>query len=168
MYSDDEEGNTYNPVAFDNEYLDEPDDMELHFNFGYILNKNIVPVLPYGEKFLNEIEKLNQIRMNKYFLKKRDNEFWLENRSENNCTVIAEQEPDVIRPGGRKRPADQDPDQLSDEPYPGAWRVSVSVRLRRLRCVPHQGAGPGRGIYAGDQCNRRQDQGLYQCPGRGR
>ena len=62
MFSDDEEGNTYNPVAFDNEYLDEPDDMELHFNFGYILNKNIVPVLPYGEKFLNEIEKLNQIR----------------------------------------------------------------------------------------------------------
>lgn len=62
MFSDDEEGNTYNPVAFDNEYLDKPDDMELHFNFGYILNKNIVPVLPYGEKFLNEIEKLNQIR----------------------------------------------------------------------------------------------------------
>ena len=62
MFSDDEEGNTYNPVAFDNEYLDEPDDMELYFNFGYISNKNIVPVLPYGEKFLNEIEKLNQIR----------------------------------------------------------------------------------------------------------
>jgi len=31
----------------------------------------------------------------KYFLKKRDNEFWLESRSENHCTVIAEQEPDV-------------------------------------------------------------------------
>lgn len=33
--------------------------------------------------------------MNKYFLKKRDNEFWLESRSENHCTVIAEQEPNV-------------------------------------------------------------------------
>lgn len=33
--------------------------------------------------------------MNKYFLKKRDNEFWLESRSENHCIVIAEQEPDV-------------------------------------------------------------------------
>lgn len=31
----------------------------------------------------------------KYFLRKRDNEFWLESRSENHCTVIAEQEPDV-------------------------------------------------------------------------
>lgn len=31
----------------------------------------------------------------KYFLKKRDNEFWLESRSENHCTVIAEQEPNV-------------------------------------------------------------------------
>ena len=31
----------------------------------------------------------------KYFLKKRDNEFWLESRSENHCTIIAEQEPDV-------------------------------------------------------------------------
>ena len=62
MFSDDEEGNTYNPVAFDNEYLDEPNDMKLHFNFGYIYNKNIVPVLPYGEKFLKEIEELNLIR----------------------------------------------------------------------------------------------------------
>ena len=31
----------------------------------------------------------------KYFLRKRDNEFWLESRSENHCTVIAEQEPNV-------------------------------------------------------------------------
>lgn len=31
----------------------------------------------------------------KYFLRKRDHEFWLETRSENHCTVIAEQEPDV-------------------------------------------------------------------------
>lgn len=59
MFSDYEEGNTYNPVAFDNEYLDEPDDMELHFNFGYIYGKNIVPVLPYGEKFLKKIGELN-------------------------------------------------------------------------------------------------------------
>ena len=62
MFSDDEEGNTYNPVAFDNEYLNEPDDMEIHFNFGYICDKNIVPVLPYGKKFLKEIKELNQIR----------------------------------------------------------------------------------------------------------
>ena len=47
---------------FDNEYLNEPDDMELHFNFGYIYDKNIVPVLPYGEKFLREIEELKQLR----------------------------------------------------------------------------------------------------------
>ena len=62
MFSDDEEGNIYNPVDFNNEYLDDPDDMELYFDFGYISNKNIVPVLPYGEKFLKKIEELNQIR----------------------------------------------------------------------------------------------------------